>query len=322
MPVKIEKPSPTLPVGYRPANSFPYRVKNGDSFVSLANRLGITPKDLLRFNFNTDTPTHINYYLQHNVGCSIPTPDGKNYTFTNAEPGIIYYPAFNPIKFFGGLEAGSTFNDLQYHGLVIGDDPKNSDFIRVAAGFGMALVLDPKLLDPRPFVYRQYIRGFARVADEKGDWHEWTVYTAKTPHALPSSMTKSDLITFSPDEYREDVEWFENKTAGTAEVRKYGYREAKAVDIDQYLPGQAGHNYKSFDLPNIRIPKTNMRDPAIIGPPSGRVPRKVEVEFGFKACLVQVDGLTPIKIWGQREFSYKGSWLIKNRYNPLSTEPY
>ncbi len=324
MAVKMEKPNPTLPVGYRPANSFPYRVKNGDSFTSVASRLGMTSKALLQFNFNTDYPQYINYYLHHNVGCKVPTPDGKNYTFTNASPGIIYYPAFNPVVFFGTKEAGTTFNNYPIHGLIATDDPENNDLIRVWAAFHVGMVLNPKILDPRPFVYRQYIKGRCRVADEKDHWHEFTLHTSKTPHVRPSTMTKADLQTWNTEEFREDAEWFENKTIGTAEVRKYGYREEKPADIDKYLPDQNGHSYQCIDLPGIRVPKTNLRAPGIPGPPSGRIPRKIEAEFWFQARIVQVHNLEPVKVWGQMEWHYRKRWKIINgeRYPKVKLEEY
>lgn len=319
--VKCEKPSPLLPPRYRPLKSFPYRVNNGDSFVSVANRLGMTPKALLLFNFNTDNPLYINYYLRYNVGCTVPTPDGKNYTFTNANPGIIYYPEVAPVQFFGTMEAGTSFTSTNVHGLIVDD---RGDWIYVGAAFGVALVLNPKILDPRPFVYRQYIKGQCRVQDEKGNWHDFFHNTSKTLHTLPSAMTKADLVDWSPTDFKEDAEWHENKKTGSAEVRKYGYRQEKAVDIDKYLPNQAGHSYQCTDLPHILVPKTNLRNPKIQGPPSGRIPKAIEVEYHFRGCVLSLwtDNLTATRVWRTIDWSYpRKRWRIKTRY-PLVVEEY
>ena len=122
MAVIMETPKPTLPPRYRPPKSLPYRVKNGDSLSSLAQRLGMTAKALLQFNYNTDHPPFINYYLKNNVGCKIPTPDGKNYTFLNANPGVIYYPAVNPVLLFApkqGEGPAIYMGGNKPHGLMI-----------------------------------------------------------------------------------------------------------------------------------------------------------------------------------------------------------
>jgi LysM domain len=92
MAVVMEKPHPTLPPCYRPKGGIPYRVQNGDNWWSVADKLGMPVAALIRFNFNTQEPKHVNYYLKHNVGCKVVSPDGKNYSFRDASPGIIYVP--------------------------------------------------------------------------------------------------------------------------------------------------------------------------------------------------------------------------------------
>lgn len=96
MPGKQPKevpPTPPLPRDYRPDNSIPVPVKDGDDWGKIAARYHMDVKKLLIFNFNTTNPDHINYYLYANVGCRKPTPDGKNWMFTSsAKPGVIYVP--------------------------------------------------------------------------------------------------------------------------------------------------------------------------------------------------------------------------------------
>lgn len=317
MAVKMEKPQPCLPPGYRPPNSLPYRVKNGDSFVSVAARLGITPKALLLFNFNTDNPLHVNYYLQHNLGCTVPTPDGKNLTFKSASPGMLYQPAVPVVAFLGTKEGGGTdMNHQTVHGPLIMDKPDDSDFIQVRIAFAMAMMLNTRILDPILFEYRQFIRANCRVADEKGDWHTFAFPAARRPHQLPGDMRRADLTNADKAVFREDAEFLKD----TGEVRKYGYREELPRDIDRYHPGQAGHGYQCIDVPKIDIPKTNLRAPHVQGPPSGRIPKKVEIDFGFKAQVVELGGAA-VKVHAERSWSYSKRWHIVRRY-PLETAAY
>ena len=70
-----------------------YHVQDGDSLKSIAERNGMTWQELARFNFGTDVPREINVHLREEVGCTTPTPDGKNLMFTSADdPGIIRIP--------------------------------------------------------------------------------------------------------------------------------------------------------------------------------------------------------------------------------------
>ncbi len=317
MAVIMETPKPTLPPRYRPPKSLPYRVKNGDSLSSLAQRLGMTAKALLQFNYNTDHPPFINYYLKNNVGCKIPTPDGKNYTFLNANPGVIYYPAVNPVLLFApkqGEGPAIYMGGNKLHGLMIGDDPdpKKPDHIKVSATFSLGIAFNPTLLDPTPFVYRQYIRGQNRVLDDAGHWHD-------IPTRVPSA-TYGVMRDWEKDNFLEDGELVETST-GVMEIRKYGYREAPGVPMDKYLPNQQGHQYTMYDMPGFSFPKTNLRDPNVPGPPSGRVPRAVEVEYYFRGVILQIENLVPVHKWGEMLWDFKGKWRIKVRF-PLETEPY
>ncbi len=50
---------------------------------------GWAAKDLIYYNFRTSDPREINWFLYHFVGCRH-TADGKNFTFRNASPGVIF----------------------------------------------------------------------------------------------------------------------------------------------------------------------------------------------------------------------------------------
>lgn len=76
-----------------------YKVKEGDSIKSIAEKHGITWQQLSKFNWGTDRPNEINIYLRNQVGCRKKTADGNNYVFTNEDtPGIIYIPETFPEK--------------------------------------------------------------------------------------------------------------------------------------------------------------------------------------------------------------------------------
>jgi hypothetical protein len=76
-----------------PAKSASYRVKDGDSWVSLAAEWGVDVWSLINFNFRTYDPKEVNWYLGEYVGCVLPTADRKNWCFSSAaSPGIIYRP--------------------------------------------------------------------------------------------------------------------------------------------------------------------------------------------------------------------------------------
>jgi len=90
----IEKhPSNPLPRDYVPAGGIPYKVKTNDDLGSVARENGVPEHVLVMFNFATNDPAEINWYLRRNVGCVRATHDHKNWMFTSeARPGIVYIP--------------------------------------------------------------------------------------------------------------------------------------------------------------------------------------------------------------------------------------
>ncbi|APR80222.1 Hypothetical protein A7982_05569 [Minicystis rosea] len=91
---------PSAPSGDKPKGKQPdyklitltrYKVKTGDSLDSLAKKVGITGKDLAKFNWGTDDPKEINKHLRWDVGCT--KKSGSNYVFDDSDkPGLIYLP--------------------------------------------------------------------------------------------------------------------------------------------------------------------------------------------------------------------------------------
>ena len=92
--------APSSPSGDKPKGKQPdykliklsrYKVKTGDSLDSLSKKVGITSKDLAKFNWGTDDPKQINKHLRWDVGCT--KKSGENYVFDDSDnPGIILLP--------------------------------------------------------------------------------------------------------------------------------------------------------------------------------------------------------------------------------------
>ena len=99
MPIEKE-PVNKVAKNYVPPNSTRYKVKDGDSWVSLARKHGLDPWALIESNFKTRSPNEVNWYLREYVGCNVPTSDGKNWRFsTSASPGMISIPKADPLHF-------------------------------------------------------------------------------------------------------------------------------------------------------------------------------------------------------------------------------
>jgi hypothetical protein len=76
--------------------SIPYSPKDKpvqEDWQSIARKFGIGVQELIYFNFMTNNPDEVNYYLRVLVGCKKISPSGNNWMFhNNCYPGIIYIP--------------------------------------------------------------------------------------------------------------------------------------------------------------------------------------------------------------------------------------
>jgi len=63
-----------------------------DTWESVARQYNLDVHQLIYFNFNTNNPKEVNWYLHTYIGCNTPSPSGWNWTFKGAKPGIIYIP--------------------------------------------------------------------------------------------------------------------------------------------------------------------------------------------------------------------------------------
>ena len=92
MPANIKVPAlkaPWPPKNFAAAHyvGFPAEV----NWWSLAKQVGRdNPWDIIIFNFATENPREVNYYLEKYVGCRRLV--GNNYSFFHADPGIVYLP--------------------------------------------------------------------------------------------------------------------------------------------------------------------------------------------------------------------------------------
>jgi hypothetical protein len=103
-------PKEQIAKDYVPPHSFPYRVGDKDSFVSVALRYKLQPWQLIYANFKTRNEGEVNWYLRTRVGCNRPTRNGKNWRFSaSASPGIIHIPSgiitLPPLAITGKLPA-------------------------------------------------------------------------------------------------------------------------------------------------------------------------------------------------------------------------
>ncbi len=97
----VNEMTPPNPVQKRgmwpPKNGREYKVLDTDDWRNIAVREKIDALDLIRFNFDTNVPAQVNWYLRELVGCR-QTRDGHNYVFAGADPSKrkIYLPPLPP----------------------------------------------------------------------------------------------------------------------------------------------------------------------------------------------------------------------------------
>jgi hypothetical protein len=89
-PLKTEKP-PKKVAPFPPAGGVFSKVVDGDTWESVAKMFKMDVKKLIDFNFKTNDPEEVNWYLREKVGCQL--NDGKNWKFsTSASPGKVFHP--------------------------------------------------------------------------------------------------------------------------------------------------------------------------------------------------------------------------------------
>jgi hypothetical protein len=102
---------------WKPVFGIPYKVSDLETWGSVArdvyNRDGgnsdtsyydhdYQARFLIDYNFRTENPAYVNWYLHHYVGCNQPSHDGYNWKFSSKDkPGIIYLPPPTKLKMPG-----------------------------------------------------------------------------------------------------------------------------------------------------------------------------------------------------------------------------
>jgi hypothetical protein len=107
---------PKTPVAFPPPNHLrAYPVRDGDNWWTLQKQFSLhDPWTLIRYNFHTDNPAEVNWYLREYVGCTKTTADGKNYCFSSAAtPGYLYLPRRNFKHGTGGGTGGDSGGEQQ-----------------------------------------------------------------------------------------------------------------------------------------------------------------------------------------------------------------
>jgi len=93
MPIE-RAPRDPLPVDFVPQGAATtHRIRDGDNWASVAGKFSVDAKKLIFFNFKTNHPDEVNWYLRRNVGCNVSNDGGLNWAFSSsADPGIVYIP--------------------------------------------------------------------------------------------------------------------------------------------------------------------------------------------------------------------------------------
>jgi hypothetical protein len=88
------EPDNPLPADYVPDGAVAtHRVSDGEDWASVAAQYDVNVNDLIYFNFHTNVPEEVNWYLRRNVGCNVSNDGGINWAFSSsADPGLVYIP--------------------------------------------------------------------------------------------------------------------------------------------------------------------------------------------------------------------------------------
>lgn len=109
-----ERPLKPVVESYVPPAGIRHAVTAGETWISLAKRIGIDPWDLIEFNFPgvklvkqrdfQQATSQVNWYLAEYVGCRAMSPDRQNFAFSSGTTGgrggwrggFIYLPPGTP----------------------------------------------------------------------------------------------------------------------------------------------------------------------------------------------------------------------------------
>jgi hypothetical protein len=113
------EPDDPLPVDFVPDGSVAtHRVRDKEDWASVAAKFHLKDvKKLIYFNFHTNVPEEVNWYLRHNTGCNVSNDGDRNWAFSDsADPGLIYIPpvgVINMPEYVVEVDPRSTMERLQ-----------------------------------------------------------------------------------------------------------------------------------------------------------------------------------------------------------------
>jgi hypothetical protein len=165
-PLKNER-KPIQPIRWsQPNGSFPYKVKDLDTWITVARVFAVkSPEYLIFYNFyvyldvkhpNPRATCEVNWYLREYVGCNVTTDGGRNWAFSkSADPGIIYIPTKvmdfegDGLVIAGSTGVGETISVPQYDDSNVMDTvSKGLDIYgMVELGLGVSEVALPLLIE-------------------------------------------------------------------------------------------------------------------------------------------------------------------------------
>ena len=108
-------PSNPLPVDFVPEGAVAnHRVADGENWASVAKQYAVDVNALIYFNFHTNVPEEVNWYLRRNTGCNVSNDGDINWAFSSsASPGIIYIPPATVITMDPEDVTGDTRTTMQ-----------------------------------------------------------------------------------------------------------------------------------------------------------------------------------------------------------------
>jgi hypothetical protein len=188
-------PSPALATWPPAAWRAKHKVRLGESWLSVAmTHLVPDPWDLIYFNFETEDPLKVNWYLRHYVGCWAAAPDGINFKFTSYDdPGHVYVPPhgytrgtglpFQALVLSQLEKAVPLFPHVAFDSFHIG--PTGLKGVLDAMRDGRIEVLhDPSLPATAPASY-QALKNRMRVRSASlTGWRERTILVHEAVHAI------------------------------------------------------------------------------------------------------------------------------------------
>ena len=144
--VKNERaPADPLPANFVPEGYVEkHRVSDGEDWASVAAKYNIKKvADLINFNFHTNNPDEVNWYLRRNTGCNVSKDGGVNWAFSSsAVPGFIYIPRSDAIKDNPTSPPSSPTGLPDIHDPNFAEEFKKWAHVTLTAGHGAAALIE------------------------------------------------------------------------------------------------------------------------------------------------------------------------------------